>query len=306
MLNLNIVKCGTDVKGTAVGNCLLQLNMIIFFILAKKGWSIDVLNDTLDDELIKKEIQKGNLIVLPSHNNIEDGSEEDVFETLDSGEDMFVRNGLSKFTLQYSKGICFSKALQSLSLKNYDLLMVDTDSEGEGRLWGEVTKDGKFKGFDINLATAGKLSLPTGSTTSKKPFTIQLSQKGTVAFNSRINSLTSEEIDLANLKGIYDVTLTAENVTASDLQISVVDACGSGEPIEGFDDAQLWSIKNTTTKASVVPSAVTFENGIYKFTGVSAGSYTVNLRDVANGYDVIAIDYDQYYKSNKLALTVTA
>ncbi|QHC84978.1 hypothetical protein AS589_09440 [Empedobacter brevis] len=62
MLNLNIVKCGTDVKGTAVGNCLLQLNMIIFFILAKKGWSIDVLNDTLDDELIKKRFKKEILL----------------------------------------------------------------------------------------------------------------------------------------------------------------------------------------------------------------------------------------------------
>ena len=301
-MDIGVLNCTTSRRGTGVAGCLAMLNNIKNFILTEKGWKVDVTTD-LDQEAIDGFIQSGAWIVLPEHQSIESASEETVYETTDSGYMIYVRDGLAQFLAQYAKGVCFHKALHSNSLGNYDLLMIDMDNEGEGRLWGEETPDGFFKGFDLSLANAETFSFPTGTTSSKTPFRVQLSAKGTKALNTRINFAKADGVDLASLDGVREATLLPVSATDGDLVIDVVGACDRTTPITGLDAGD-FRVTNATTGAVVALVGVTANGNRYSL-DVGAGTFNVQLYDAAENSNII-VQGSTYYSSNVLNALVSA
>lgn len=303
MISVGVLNCTTAGKGTGINGCLSMLNVIQNFILARKGWSVNVATDSLDQDAIDGLVQSGQWIILPAHASMELTSEETVYETLDSGNKIFVRDGLIEILAQFSKGVCFHKALHSISLGNFDLMFVDFDQNGNSRLWGEETTDGKFKGFDLNMVNAENFAFPTGTTSAKTPFRIQFSSKGTSAFNKRLNFAVSPDVDFASLNGVIDVYLKVVSSDADDLQIEVYGACDRTTPIVGLSAATMWQIKNAAG-ADVTPSSVVSNGNVYTFTGLTAGEHTIQLRDKAENSDVVVID-DTYYSSDEATVTLS-
>lgn len=300
-LEIGVLNCTTGAKGTGTAGCMVNPNNINNLILVEKGWSLDETTDTLAQADIDELIQSGVMIPLPGHFAREDASEEYVYETSEIGVKIKVRPGNMEMVVTYAKGVCFSKALESLSSKKLDVLLVDYE-DGVARLWGAYN-NGKFKGFDLSLNNAETFQLPTGTTGAKKPLRIQFSPKGTVEFNSMMNFLTSD-VDFGAIDGINDVVLEAENSTAADFQVSVKSACDKTTSFEGFDNANAWRVIDTSDQSTVVPSGVTYADGVYTIAGVPAGSYTVQLYDVTNGSSVATLDA-MYFKSNVLAVTLS-
>lgn len=302
-MELGVLNCASTRRGTGVAGCLAMLNNIKNFILTEKGWKTDVALTDLDQEAIDGFIQSGAWIILPEHQSIESASEETVYETTDSGYMIYVRDGLAQFLAQYAKGICFHKALHSNSLGNYDLLMIDMDNEGEGRLWGEETPDGFFKGFDLNLANAETFSLPTGTTSSKTPFRVQLSAKGTKALNTRINFAKGEDVDLASLDGVREVSLLPVSVTGGDVVFNVVGACDRTTPINGLTAADF----RITNGAGVVQTGFTVSavGNTYTIEDLGAGTYNIQLFDSV-AVSPIIVQSMTFYLSNVLNVLVTA
>lgn len=301
-MEVGVLNCTTSRRGTGIAGCLAMLNNIKNFILVEKGWKVDIATTELDQATIDGFIQSGAWIILPEHQALEDASEETVYETTDSGYMIYVRDGLKQFLGQYAKGVCFHKALHSISLGNYDLLMVDLDNEGEGRLWGEETPDGFFKGFDLNLANAESFSFPTGTTSSKTPFRLQLSAKGTRSMNTRINFVKSEDMDLASLDGVRDVSIIPVSM-AGDLVVRIVGACDKTTPITGLS-ATDFRVVDATTGAVVSPAPVTEAGNEYTLT-LPPGTYDVQLYDSVTNSHIIA-DGGVFYSSNVLNVLVTS
>lgn len=300
-LEIGVLNCTTNARGTGTAGCMVNPNNINNLILVEKGWSLDETVDTLSQADIDELIQSGVMIPLPGHFAREDASEEYVYETSEIGVKIKVRPGNMEMIVTYAKGVCFSKALESLSSKKLDVLLVDYE-DGVARLWGAYN-NGKFKGFDLSLNNAETFQLPTGTTGAKKPLRIQFSPKGTVEFNSMMNFLTSD-VDFGSIDGINDVTLRAETSDANDFQVSVKSACDGTTLFEGFDDPTDWRIIDTGTNLPVVPTTVTYADGVYTIDGIAAGAYTVQLYDSTEGYPVAVMD-GTYYKSNVLPVTLS-
>lgn len=302
-LEIGVLNCSTAGRGTGVFGCLAALNTIKNFILTRKGWKMNIATDTLDQDKIDELIQNGDWIILPDHQSIEDASEATVYETTDSGYMIYVRDGLAQFLAQYAKGVCFHKAAHSISRGNYDVLFVDLDNEGEGRIWGEETPDGYFKGLDLNLANAENFILPTGSTSSKTPFRLQLSQKGTKALNTRFNFAKSEDVDLASIDGVRDVVLEPVSSTGTSVSLKVLGACDKTTSIVGLDASDFRVVNSAG--AVQTPTAVSYANGVYTITGLTAGTYSISLYDSAANSEIIVQD-GAYYASNVLNQLLSA
>ena len=295
MVSIGVLNCGAKGASTGIFGCVKNLNNPFKLILVAKGWSLDSTTETLNEATITSYMTTGKWIVLPEHQTLTSEAEATVYETTDSGYKIFVRNGLAEFMVQYAKGTCFNSALFSLSLGNYDLLIVDFGNDGEARLWGEYsTETGVFKGLDISLLNAETFAMATGTEAAKSQLRIQLSAKGTNALNSRLDFAISETVDLANLDGIRDVSIVKTGGTIAKPEFKVVGACDNTTPVVGLELSDF----KVTDQAGVALTPTAFSEptpGNYTFT--TGGSPTaVNIE--LNGIVDVA---GNYYKSDILS-----
>ncbi len=295
------LNCTTGAIGTGTAGCVINPNNITNIVLVEKGWNLDESTDTLDQSSVDGYVQDGKMYFLPAHFGREDASEEYVYETSEIGVKLKVRAGNVEMLVTYAKGVCFSKALESLSNKKLDLLLVDYEG-GVSRLWGAYS-NGKFKGFDLALNNAENFQLPTGTTGAKKPLRLQFSPKGTVEFNQMMNFLVSSGVDFGSIEGVNDVVIESLTTSASDFKIELRSACDKTTTFEGFDAPASWQVLDNTG-TPVVPSSVTYADGVYTLVGISAGTYTIRLYD-GTASSPIVVEDSMYYKSNTISVTLT-
>lgn len=303
MILLNKTDCGSAIKGTGTLGCKVDINYLTQFFLLESGVELDTTADTIDQAKIDELVQSEQLVVLPEHNSFENQSGETVYEELPSGAKLPVRNGLYEFLPMYSKGICLSNALGSLNSKSWSLLMLDFDNAGNSRLWGEKTTNGKFKGFDLGLVYAENRQFSDGSTSTKTPLRLQLSTKGTAAMRSRVAYLSSDNaVDFASLNGVNDVILEAVNTTAAGFTVSANISCDGSTAISSNTTVGNWKVTDTSDDSNVVPSGITYANGVYSIAGVSAGTYTIEWNDGTNS---VIVSSNKYYESDTITVTLT-
>ncbi|MXV39347.1 hypothetical protein GO491_11780 [Flavobacteriaceae bacterium Ap0902] len=297
MIKLNNRDCTTAVKGTALGKCLILPGYFSKNILFEKGLELDAENDTLDDAKVQELIQNGKIVVLPEHLSLEEGSEEDVYETLPNGTQQFVRYGVKRYTFSYANGICFGNALASLASKKWDIAFVDH----ENKLIINHTENG-IKGFGTAFVRKGNMTLNDGSVSTKDNLVIGFTPAGSQAMNESLAVVYAKDsVDWLGLEGVHDVRLVVENTSASDLRISVLDGC-SETPIEGLDNPDYWRFENQDG-STVTPSGVTYQNGAYTISGVTAGTYNANLGTADSNVIIDAVN--DFYKSNVENVTVS-
>lgn len=305
MILLNKTDCGTAIKGTGTLGCKVDINYLTQFFLLEDGVEFDLATDSIDQATIDALIQSEQLIVLPEHNSFDNASGETVYEELPSGAKLPVRNGLYEFLPMYSKGISLSNALASLNSKTWTLWMLDIDDSGNSRVWGEGTTNGKFKGFSLGLVYAENRQFNDGSTSTKTPLRLQLSTKGTSAMRSRVSYLSSNDaVDLSSLNGVNDVALSTTNTTATGFAVKAVLSSDNSTVVSSNITVANWKITNTADDSDVVPSGITFSNGVYAITGVAAGTYTIRFYDKTNSKNVI-VSSNRYYESDTITVTLT-
>lgn len=305
MIKANQSNCISDIKGLGTLGCKIDYNYPTQFGLLEKGASIDLTNDELTQALIDGLVKSRKLQVLPNHNSYTNESEETVYETLPSGAKLPVRNGLYEFMPMYAKGSCFSNALSSLGSKSWTLIIFDLDDNGESRIWGNVSSDNKFTGFDLELVNVENRTFNDGATSTKTPLRLQLSTKGSKRLQSKGKFLSSNnDVDFSEIGGVNDVVLNATNTTSAGFSVSALIGCDGSTPISANLAVTNWKITNTADNADVVPSSITYVNGAYLIAGVPTGTYTVEFFDKTDGTDVVVAG-GNYVSSDIITVTLT-
>jgi hypothetical protein len=301
---LNVLDCNQAVAGTGVKGCTSMIEAFQKIILTKKTWKANRTTDTFDQADVDKWVQSGDWVVLSKIFDAGVTRDEPVVSASPyTGEDSFVRHNPLKMVLQFDvQSACYLKALQTLSGGKWDVLFVDYDKSGKPRIWGEETEDGLyFKGFDAGLVNGAGFVINNGADSARPRLMVQLTLAGTIRLDNAMGT-PSSNVDFLNLNGAVDVTIQAETLTASSFQVSVLNSCNGTESIVGLNNVNKWLIK-TSAGVVVTPTTITYANGVYTITGLTAGDYVIEIYDVTNDYDIVVVD-GEYYKSGTIAVTL--
>lgn len=301
---LNVLDCNQAVAGTGVKGCSTIIQAFQKVILVKKSWRANLTTDNFDQTDIDEWVQSGNWKVLGKIFNANPTRDDAVLSSSPyTGEDSFVRHNPLKMVLEFDiQSSCYLAALQTLSGGKWDVLFVDFDNSGKPRIWGERTEDGLyFKGFDAGLVNGAGFIFNNGADSARPRLMVQLTLAGTIRMDNAMATPNST-VDFINLNGDIDVTIQAETLTASNFQVSVVTACNGTEKIVGLNNVNSWLIKDSTGSV-VTPTGITYANGVYTIAGLTAGSYTIQIYNVTNDYEIVVID-GEYFKSGTIAVTL--
>jgi hypothetical protein len=301
---LNVLDCNQAVAGTGIKGCSTMIEAFQKIILTKKTWKANRTLDNFDQADVDTWIQNGDWVVLDKIFNTNATRDEPVLSSSPyTGEDSFVRHNPLKMILEFDRqSSCYLSALQTLSGGKYDALFIDYDKSGKSRIWGERTEDGLyFKGLDAGLVNGAGFIINNGTDSARPRLIVQLTLAGTIRLDNAM-ATPGSNVDFINLNGVVDVTIQAETLTASNFQVSVTTSCNGTEKIVGLNNVNSWLIKDSTG-AVVTPTGITYANGIYTIVGLSAGSYTIQIYDVTNDYEIVVID-GEYFKSGTIAVTL--
>lgn len=216
----------------------------------------------------KLKAAKGVRIYLwPEADNFEDKSEAAVYQTTPLSI-IPVRPGRYQQMYQFSKSLCYHKAMYSHSGKGNRIFILDIANQ----LFGKLDVNGNFQGFLMSLLNTEKLVLSNGTVATVSPLFIVL------ADNTEIDQ-HGVLIDGSFVLGLYpltDVDITVINHTAADIKVSVKTDCDN-TPVLGLVKADFVLLKVDGT-VQVILASTDHGDGTYSFTTATAFvSGTVDL-----------------------------
>lgn len=300
MILLNSVDCGTKRKGTGILDCIQELGIPAGFITVPTNWSLDIETGDFNKEHIQEQIQAGALVPFLVATNFTDNSEEDVFETLNSGVQVPVRDGKPLFTYEYNNGYCWhSAAYTHNGFRNRNVILVwDNDVFGFA-----VSADGTtIKGLTAGYIKTGNFMNNDGTTGSKTNISMQLIDP--YQYNAEMMLLNSQNTDVSidEIKGVVDTMVSVPTVPAAtdtEVSVKVVAHCNQAIDILGLE-ATDFAVSGHTVTAAVYNSTT----GMYDLTVdafAASETFTVKLND--GTYDAVVVA-DNIYAGESPSYTV--
>lgn len=300
MININAFgSCTNDYAGTGAGQCPIdQLGDFLGEGLLNKGTTFDVATDDLDETAFRDLIVAGKLHQLLDREAFEQATPDNEIYTSPEGLIRSIRAGKPQFSITYSKGLCFHKALYSLQGNNkYDHIFYFT----KGMLMCTNVAGTKLKGFNGGEFMVGTYMFQQGTEIEKGKATFQL--KDAEEFNTRWVFMPYDILGFSPLEidGVVETVVKMDSISAgTTFTLDLVDGCNSSiSYADLFTDLADWRI--TKNDASITPSAVVLLGGKLQFT-VSAMVATDVITAKLNG--VVADVNLLYYKSNTGTKTV--
>lgn len=285
MVLLNSVNCGVNRKGTGVLDCIQELGIPAGFITVPTNWFLDTETGTFDMAYVQEQIQAGEFTPFLVATNFTDNSEEDVFETLNSGVQVPVRDGKPLFTYEYNNGYCWhSAAYTHNGFKNRNVILVwDNDVFGFASTAGGTAIKGLTTGY---IKTANFMN-NDGTVGSKTNISLQLLDP--FQYNSEMVLLNSENTDVSadEVRGIVDAMLSVPTVPATTdttVDVKVVAHCNQAIDILGLTADDF-----VVTDKTVDTATYNATTGLYELTVTPAfatgETFTVKLND--GTYDAV-------------------
>lgn len=297
MANLNEVICAVNLKNTGFSECVINPGKIMGAIRVPRGKvftqaELDVLRTTLDTARLAA--LKSNRI-FPIHNfvGVTDNSEEVVFETLEYGSQVPVRDGNYRLTYRYVDGaLCLSNALQThnfqglsswLFYDDKDLLLGWRKLDATGLAYGLAGVPCVFHALKWKQAT--------GSTTPVYSVYFDFDPK---YFNKYLGFVEAG-FPLNEITGLQNINLVQSGASAAGvIKLIAKTGCDGANLYDLYngqlDAAAAWTAVNTTTQAAISITSVAADANIKGFTitltaadpdypGSSSGLVTINLVD---------------------------
>ena len=300
MININAFgSCANDYAGTGTGQCPIdQLGDFLGEGLLNKGTSLDIATDTLNEATFRALIANGKLHQLLDREAFEQATPDNELYTSPEGLIRSIRAGKPQFSITYSKGLCFHKAIYKLQGNNkYDHIFYFT----KGMLMATNTAGTKLKGFNGGEFMVGTYMFQQGTEIEKGKATFQL--KDAEEFNTRWVFMPYDVLGFSPLEidGVIETVVKIDPISAgTTIVLDLVDGCNSSiSYADLFDSVGNWVF--TKNGSVITPSAVAIVGGKLSFT-VSALIATDVITVVMDG--ILADDNGLMYKSNTGTKTV--
>lgn len=299
-INLNqFGSCSNDYAGTGTGQCPIdQLGDFLGDGLLVKGTSLDIENDSLTEATFRQLITEGKLHQLLDREAFEQATPDNEMYTSPEGLIRSIRAGKPQFSITYSKGLCFHKAIYKLQGNNkYDHIFYFT----KGMLMATNTAGTKLKGFNGGEFMVGTYMFQQGNEIEKGKATFQL--KDAEEFNTRWVFMPYDVLGFSPLEidGVVDTVVKIDPISAgTTIVLDVVDGCNNSVSYSEVLDT-VSNFVFTKNGNPLVPSAVSLVGGKLSFTVsalVATDIITAKLNNVVSDINLV------YYKSNTGTKTV--
>lgn len=295
---INKVNCGSsEILGTGNDGCLPFFQDTVSIWVLPKGYEIPKSTE-LNSAFIESLKVQQKLIVLDNVIDFTPNTEQDQIETFGNGIKRVIREGLYEYTAQFSNGLYFNKALQSLkSFRAFSIMLVDS----EGTIFGSETSTG-ITGFSVGMLQPQPITLGTTTTVQREGINFQFTNRRELDSNYFIIKADNLDFDPSTEKGVNQALLSFETLPAAGDTITVSAVLdGRGNPITGLQQTNFAVTKNGT---SLTLSGLTETNGVYVLDGgvgafVANDALTVALKS-STGTDAVAKVGSVLYKSNVL------
>jgi hypothetical protein len=238
--------CATERMGTGTIECFVETGIPNGFFLTTPDWSLDTETETFNKAYLTQQIQEGKIIPFTNSVSFTDNSEDDVFQTFDTGIKTIVRDGKPEFGYDYQRGYCWHAAAHSYnSFKAYKVILIwDNDVLGFAK-----DADGKtIKGLDMGYIKTANYKNNNG--TESQTTTINFQLTNPKQYNQDMALLDSEQLDFnpSDINGVIDAKLTIEDqlVNADEsFNLFVTAMCNTSINIEGLSVSNFELTGNT-------------------------------------------------------------
>lgn len=270
VINKVVCQLGKN-SGTGSKHCAWREKLIRGGWLSKAGFDYNSITD-LTAEQIAVEIQKGNIIPLPTYFNFERQSEDNVRENAQSGESALSRKGLNRYTVSWNGDALLQSVMASLdSNGRYDYVSIDATGNMK------LVKDGsKITGANCFFDTNPFMEAD-GTAASKVSAFIELKYPddyNNPAYFGRPNL----PFNPLKVKGVNDVVLSLTSFAAAATEVTFTATLKDGTTaFTGATDSEFQLLVNGTAAdiSGISESATT--PGTYTITGLTALSASDEL-----------------------------
>ena len=298
---LNIAVCGaSSALGTGFKGCRYYFGKTKELWFTPRGFVYD--ETKVFDKTYFEELQAdGKLIVVKTIQGFTDNSSDDQIETLENGVKRVTTLGLYEFLVNFTNGIYFHAALNSLnSFGAYDITSIDT----EGNIIA-TEGIGGFKGFSLGMLQTQRLTWATDAAGQREGLAYQLTERAELDDNYAFIQKQST-CDPRTLEGVNEVDLEYVNApAAADTTLTIKATLRqSGEVLSGlaFGD---FLVKKDGVTANPTAGDDSVTPGTYLLTvaALTAGVLDSSLYDNTNSRIGVVSD-GALYKSSTITATV--
>jgi len=225
----------------------------------------DIVNDAYVTAKINHTDESARWYPSPIIENVEDTKAEAIFESLNSGANIFIQEGVRTFTgVHVKQSATFLGKLKSGKCVAFGVYLIDND----GNLTGSMSTDGtKLYPIMVDKDTfQPTLIKATDTTVAKVQVSFEFSRIEKDENLKMINSQNIVGVDMLSVNGLLDGYVAITNDTVTSVTATISTSYGSfGSPIkiEGLQLAD-FTLFNVTDNASVVISSLTETSaGVY-------------------------------------------
>lgn len=227
----------------------------------------DVIDQTYLDARINDSDESQRWYPTPYIENVEDTKGDSVFESLNSGSNIFIQEGPRTFTGVHIKASSqFLGKLKSGRCVDFGVYLIDID----GNLTGSVSTDGtKLYPVAVDKETYNPVLVKATDTTVGK---IQVSfEFSRVEKDENLRTISASSItaDILGSNGLLDSFIASSSITATSAVLTISTSYGSfGSPImvEGLTSSDVVLFNQTTSSPIAVGSLTETAEGVYSVT----------------------------------------
>lgn len=263
MGNLNTLQCGSDIKNTGFGTCILDFKAISGAFIVPRSLEFDAaeiadLRQTLTDAAMA---DKGERIY-PFHGfeAITDNTEDPTFQTMASGRQTMIKEGNYNWVMQFiDGGLCLSNKLRSFNNGAWAALFYDQEFKLFGYRSVKSTGEEVLKGVPLDNFYTYPWKANDWSNVSQYR-TLFGFKPGYI--NEGIGFVVSD-FPLSEIQGVKDVVLnvTTPLTLAGAVVVSAQVSCGGDDMHSQFGTelaaVGAWKATNKTTGAAIPIATVT-------------------------------------------------
>lgn len=285
---LKIKKCNVSEMVARLGGFFCDEEQVSGIILADRSVRFDPA--TFSKDILDELIQKDKIIGTLKFFSAEDADVEANFTESTTGASSKNTLGIKKWNFTFNKGNCFQNELQKLDKSDrYSIFIVFQD----GSILGQYMKDGKIKGFNVNLFTGIK-KVKTAAEGGGSPLRVDLLPDAMKYWQGQSVLVESDEIDFTELNPISGLNIQVPILTAgkTTTKVKITSLCANS-PISGLTTPANWKMNRNGVLESV--TAINEVNGEYEFTHAALlANDTISFETNESGYPVYILDTDYY------------
>lgn len=270
---LNVVDCdGNAVGTTGLAGCPFDWDRIETIELSNKNFRYE---DAQDLEYIQEQQALGNLIIVKGFESFVNNTPEANINTVDGSGFKSVTGEMPyEYTGTINNGVVNWQGMRTLNGKDrWNVAFYDV----EGNKIMTQTKAGLVKGFSVKMFFIGSYKGKEGNNPAVQTLMLQLADYREM---DRMVWITGERLDFdpSDIDGINGV-----KIIANPLAVAATELKFTAKLLDRTHDVDGLLVTNfnfTKNGAALVPSALTFANGVYSATiptAVAADVYTVEL-----------------------------